>query len=201
VTFYVAMTLQEHVVVASDDRWIIGTRFEYRPRIWPVNDAMVATGAGNMPFVETWATQHFPKHLPSRMDVTALGGAAFPRLLAKDHARAGDEATLLLAGVGLDGPSFLLTTASSEKFVPRVLRGPGQALQLPTPDERESRERSERFVRDLGIRIRSVSEESGVQEVAWALPVLVRLVAHATNAAPTGHVAVVGPEGVRMKSF
>jgi hypothetical protein len=217
VTFYAALALDRHVVVACDDRWTYveqsGDRRQHRPKIWRVNDRTVGTGSGLMHFVEAWAKQHFPKNLPGRVDVPALDRSLpeFRRAIVADHARlvhatqgqgADCSVTLLLAGVGRDGSPFLLSTNSVGGFEPRLARKPGACFRLPLALEHDRHVRSEVFFRDLGARLLALPAACQVAEVARALPDLVRRVAEVDDGvAPTGHIAVVGPEGTRMDAF
>jgi len=107
------------------------------------------------------------------------------------------------AGVGRGGDPFLLNAHSTDGFEPRLQREPGAFFfrGFP-PDQAELNGQNQAFVHALRARALAMPAEVQPAEVERHLPVLVRRVAERKEGVgPTGHVAVAGPDDLRVSRF
>lgn len=207
-TFYIALTSNDHAILAIDDCLThlddSGTkvvRRESTPKLYRVNDATVAAGSGAHPFTNAWCGRHLPAVLTSAVDRSQLRRSApgMRAALLADHGRFcgvanpqhDTSATLIVAGVDASGLPFLLATHSPD-FDIVIL---DQECNVVT-----SRVKNETCIDIPGFvgRMRSVRSELSERDlVAWACREVVMLIRTASRfdsgVGSAGQIAVVGP--------
>ncbi len=226
-TFYVALTLEQHVVVAVNSRWTHvdppnRVRYEEKQKLWRVNDRTVATGSGIMFFVEAWCSQHLSRGVggdPIALDAFTRSLPGLHKSLASDHANIyakmresaraeGVECedqctTIFVAGVGRSNEPFYLSAVSTSGFEPRLARGAGKTMMAGLPPEHAIvNEENVQALQQLGRMALSMPPDSGVSKVQRELPLIVQRVARVTDAVgPSGHIVVVSADGLRISPF